>query len=71
MQWINDREKQLGVELGFVIRKGGGGRGATGGSLANVTFAAGDTEHNGPREGLTRPASIAEVKMWRALMKNL
>lgn len=71
MQWINDREKQLAIELGFVVRKGGGGRGSTGGSVTNITFAENDTAHTGPREGHTRPASLAEVKMWRALLNNL
>lgn len=70
MQWKTPREKQLAIELGFIVRKGGGGRGSTGGSVTNISFLESDTEHNSPREGNNRPASVAEVKMWRALMNN-
>lgn len=68
MQWINGREKQLGVELGFVIRSGGR---SGGGKIMNLVFSEADTDHTNPREGNTRPASEAEGKMWRALLNNI
>ncbi|AVP41370.1 hypothetical protein SEA_YARA_36 [Streptomyces phage Yara] len=71
MQWNSDREKQLAEHFGFVIRKGGGGRGASGGQLTNISFSEADTSHMSPREGHTRPASEAEIRMWRALLQNL
>lgn len=71
MQWISDREKKLAIELGFVVRKGAGGRGGSGGHVANISFSEVDVNHLSPREGNTRPASAAEVKMWRALLNNL
>lgn len=65
MQWRNDREKALGVGLGFVVK--GVGRGAR---VVNLDFDAKDTEHNSPREGRIRPASMAEVSMWQVLAGN-
>lgn len=68
MQWMNDREKQLGIELGFVIRSGGR---SGGGKILNVVFSEADVNKLNPREGNTRPASEAEGKMWRALLNNI
>lgn len=65
MQWRNDREKALGVGLGFIVI--GTDRGAR---VVNLDFDAKDTEHNSPRQGRVRPASMAEVKMWRILVGN-
>jgi len=65
MQWRNDREKAVGVGLGFVVT--GSGRDAR---IVNLVFDAKDTEHNSPRQGMVRPASIAEVKMWQVLIGN-
>jgi hypothetical protein len=67
MQWSNDREKQIGSELGFILlgNKGRGGREA---QLVNLVFDAKDTEFKNPRQGNVRPASMAEVKMWRMLI---
>lgn len=62
MQWRNPREKQLGVEMGFVIVAVG--REAR---VSNLVFDAKDLDHNSPRQGNIRPASAAEVKMWRKL----
>jgi hypothetical protein len=65
MQWRNDREKAVGAGLGFVVT--GSGRDAR---LVNLNFDAKDTEHNSPRQGHVRPASMAEVKMWQVLIGN-
>lgn len=65
MQWRNDREKALGVGLGFVIT--GTGRDAR---VVNLDFDAKDAEHNSPRQGRVRPASMAEVSMWQVLLGN-
>lgn len=68
MQWNTNSEKQLGVELGFVVR---GQTSARSFRLINLIFDEKDSERNNPREGNVRPASNAEVKMWRALLRNL
>jgi len=65
MQWRNDREKALGVGLGFIIN--GSGRDAR---VVNLVFDATDENHNSPRQGRVRPASIAEVSMWQVLLGN-
>lgn len=65
MQWRNDREKALGVGLWFVVT--GSGRDAR---IVNLDFDAKDTEHNSPRQGRVRPASMAEVSMWQVLVGN-
>lgn len=65
MQWRNDREKALGVGLGFVVT--GSGRDAR---VVNLDFDAKDTDHNSPRQGRVRPASMAEVSMWQVLLGN-
>jgi len=65
MKWRNDREKAVGVGLGFVVT--GSGRDAR---LVNVVFDATDENHNSPRQGRVRPASIAEVAMWQVLIGN-
>jgi hypothetical protein len=57
---MNDAERKLGIELGFVVRHG-----SRGGQLINVTVA--DAAGTSPTEGNTRPASMAETKMWAAL----
>lgn len=63
MRWMNDTERKLGMELGFVVRQG-----SRGGQLVNVTVA--DEVGSNPTQGNTRPASMAEVKMWRLLATN-
>lgn len=63
MQWRNDREKQIGSELGFVLKHS-----ARGGNLVNLVFDKEDVEFRNPRQGNVRPASMAEVKMWRMLI---
>jgi len=65
MQWRNDREKQLGVELGFIVTSPAVARAAR---VVNVDFRPGDDGHNSPLQGNVRPASSAECKMWRLLM---
>jgi hypothetical protein len=65
MQWRNDREKALGVGLGFVLT--GSGRNAR---VVNLVFDEKDTDHNSPRQGHVRPASMAEVRMWQVLSGN-
>jgi hypothetical protein len=65
MQWRNDREKAVGVGLGFVVT--GSGRDAR---LVNLVFDAKDADHNSPRQGRVRPASMAEVNMWQVLIGN-
>lgn len=65
MQWRNDREKALGVGLGFVVT--GSGRDAR---IVNLDFDEKDKEHNSPRQGRVRPASMAEVSMWQVLLGN-
>lgn len=65
MQWRNDREKALGVGLGFIIN--GSGRDAR---VVNIVFDETDENHNSPRQGRVRPASIAEVSMWQVLLGN-
>lgn len=62
MQWRNDREKQLGVELGFILEPT-----SRGGRVVNIVLDEKDPENNSPRQGNVRPASMAEVKMWRML----
>lgn len=64
MQWRNEREKQLGVKLGFIV-SAPDGRAAR---VVNVLFQPGDDMHNSPLQGNVRPASSAECKMWRELM---
>lgn len=64
MQWRNDREKQLGVELGFIL-SAPDGRAAR---VINILFGPSDNDHNSPLQGNVRPASSAECKMWRLLM---
>lgn len=64
MQWRNDREKQLGVELGFIVTAPDG-RAAR---VVNLLFEPSDLKHNSPLQGNVRPASSAESKMWRLLM---
>jgi len=65
MQWRNDREKAVGVGLGFVVT--GSGRDAR---VVNLVFDAKDENHNSPRQGRVRPASMAEVSMWQVLVGN-
>lgn len=65
MKWINDRQKALGVGLGFVVT--GTGRDAR---IVNLDFDDKDTDHNSPRQGRVRPASMAEVSMWQVLVGN-
>jgi len=65
MQWRNDREKAVGVGLGFVIT--GSGRNAR---LVNLVFDEKDADHNSPRQSRVRPASQAEVSMWQVLIGN-
>ena len=64
MQWRSNREKQLGVEFGFVVA-GGTGRDC---KIVNLIFDDKDVDHNSPRQGNVRPASTAEAKMWRKLL---
>jgi hypothetical protein len=66
MQWRNQREKELGVELGFIVSSVGGASAR----IVNVLFPPGDEGHNSPLQGNVRPASSAECKMWRLLMKS-
>lgn len=63
MQWRNEREKQLGVELGFILEQT-----SRGGRVVNIVLDPSDPENNSPRQGNVRPASMAEGKMWRALL---
>lgn len=65
MQWRNDREKALGVGLGFIVI--GTKRDAR---VVNLDFDDKDTDHNSPRQGRVRPASMAEVAMWQVLVGN-
>jgi len=65
MQWRNEREKALGVGLGFVVT--GSGRDAR---VVNLDFDEKDENHNSPRQGRVRPASMAEVSMWQVLLGN-
>lgn len=65
MKWISDRQKALGVGLGFIVH--GTGRDAR---VVNLDFDDKDTEHNSPRQGRVRPASMAEVAMWQVLVGN-
>jgi starvation-inducible outer membrane lipoprotein len=65
MQWINDREKELGAQLGFVVRKGG----RTGGQIVNISFQEKDADHNSPLQTTARPATTTEAKLWRLLMQ--
>ncbi|QAX92984.1 hypothetical protein SEA_ROONEY_38 [Streptomyces phage Rooney] len=65
MQWRNDREKAVGVGLGFIVT--GSGRDAR---VVNLVFDEKDENHNSPRQGRVRPASMAEVSMWQVLVGN-
>lgn len=65
MQWRNAREKELGVELGFIVRGEGHARSVR---VTNLVFDPKDTDHNSPLQGNVRPASNAEVKMWKMLL---
>ena len=62
MQWRTPREKQIAVELGFVLTASN--RNAR---VVNIHFEPKDADHNSPVQGNVRPASSAEVKMWRML----
>lgn len=62
MQWRNQREKELGVELGFIVEPT-----SRGGRIVNIVLDPKDPDNNTPRQGHVRPASMAEAKMWRAL----
>lgn len=65
MKWMNDREKSLGSELGFIVR--GNNREAR---VVNLAFDPKDETHSAPRQTTIRPASTAEVKLWRALLQT-
>lgn len=64
MQWTGPKQKELGIKLGFVVT--GSGRDAR---VVNLDFNAKDVDKNNPREARLRPASMAEVAMWRELLR--
>lgn len=61
MRWMSEAERQLGIKLGFVVRHG-----SRGGQVINVTVS--DEAGTNPTQGNTRPASMAETKMWGELV---
>lgn len=64
MQWTGLKQKELGIALGFIVT--GSGREAR---LRNLEFDPKDVDKNSPRETRLRPASMAEVAMWRELLR--